>query len=246
MEPSRNLSFEVLKPILSFCLLASFSASSNAAIVNICGDTVCFEYDDSTAYGTAIVTGDKIAFNPTNIFALSENGEGVVTTVVPTLNVTLTTIEGYEFDSMDLDEAGDYMLWGSGSAAVVGGELRVVELPQTLLASDNITANSPLSTVNTFPDGTLHNWDASASVSLAGNEWDGINTVVMKVENILTAYTDPNDSGPLKAFLQKKELGVAIDVITTPSEIPLPAAVWLFGTGLLGLAGIARRRKTHN
>jgi hypothetical protein len=28
----------------------------------------------------------------------------------------------------------------------------------------------------------------------------------------------------------------------TVNEVPLPAAVWLFGTGLLGLAGIARRR----
>lgn len=28
-----------------------------------------------------------------------------------------------------------------------------------------------------------------------------------------------------------------------PSEIPVPAAVWLFGSGLLGLVGVARRRK---
>ena len=28
----------------------------------------------------------------------------------------------------------------------------------------------------------------------------------------------------------------------TVNEVPLPAAVWLFGTGLLGLAGVARRR----
>jgi len=26
--------------------------------------------------------------------------------------------------------------------------------------------------------------------------------------------------------------------------IPVPAAVWLFGSGLLGLVGIARRKKT--
>jgi len=27
------------------------------------------------------------------------------------------------------------------------------------------------------------------------------------------------------------------------SPVPVPAAVWLFGSGLLGLAGFARRRK---
>jgi len=30
----------------------------------------------------------------------------------------------------------------------------------------------------------------------------------------------------------------------TPVVIPVPAAVWLFGSGLLGLVGIARRKKT--
>ena len=29
-----------------------------------------------------------------------------------------------------------------------------------------------------------------------------------------------------------------------PSEIPVPAAAWLFGSGLIGLVGIARRRKS--
>jgi hypothetical protein len=28
------------------------------------------------------------------------------------------------------------------------------------------------------------------------------------------------------------------------SSVPIPAAVWLFGSGLLGLAGIGRRRNT--
>jgi hypothetical protein len=29
------------------------------------------------------------------------------------------------------------------------------------------------------------------------------------------------------------------------SAIPVPAAVWLFGSGLIGLVGVARRRKAQ-
>ena len=34
-----------------------------------------------------------------------------------------------------------------------------------------------------------------------------------------------------------------IDGFSPPSTVPVPAAVWLFGSGILGLAGVARRRK---
>ena len=37
--------------------------------------------------------------------------------------------------------------------------------------------------------------------------------------------------------------GIAYDIIP-PSAVPVPSAVWLFGSGLLGLVGIARRRKS--
>ena len=31
--------------------------------------------------------------------------------------------------------------------------------------------------------------------------------------------------------------------VPPPSAVPVPAAVWLFGSGLLGLVGVARRKK---
>jgi len=40
------------------------------------------------------------------------------------------------------------------------------------------------------------------------------------------------------------ECSVAAPPPPPPSEVPLPAAVWLFGSGLIGLAGFARRKKT--
>ena len=40
--------------------------------------------------------------------------------------------------------------------------------------------------------------------------------------------------------------GARVDIhgeITRAPVVPIPAAVWLFGTGLLGLIGVARRKK---
>jgi hypothetical protein len=36
--------------------------------------------------------------------------------------------------------------------------------------------------------------------------------------------------------------GVVTSVDAVPTVIPVPAAAWLFGSGLLGLVGVARRR----
>ena len=37
---------------------------------------------------------------------------------------------------------------------------------------------------------------------------------------------------------------VMFDPLNQPGEVPVPAAVWLFGSGLLGLVGVARRKQS--
>jgi hypothetical protein len=53
-------------------------------------------------------------------------------------------------------------------------------------------------------------------------------------EVIYLALQDAITDGTMKL----KTTGLAL------TTVPVPAAAWLFGSGLLGLAGIARRRKT--
>ena len=36
--------------------------------------------------------------------------------------------------------------------------------------------------------------------------------------------------------------GYPLSQVITPSAVPVPAAVWLFGSGLLGLIGVVRRK----
>jgi len=51
----------------------------------------------------------------------------------------------------------------------------------------------------------------------------------------LSQLQDPLDPGGAKGKYQTTGLAV--------TTVPVPAAVWLFGSGLIGLAGVARRRK---
>ena len=51
----------------------------------------------------------------------------------------------------------------------------------------------------------------------------------------------PMDNGPFSGF--NANFDITSVTIVAPPGVPVPAAVWLFGSGLLGLVGVARRRK---
>jgi hypothetical protein len=73
--------------------------------------------------------------------------------------------------------------------------------------------------------------------------WDDRDHVGLTLQNTLTAVSSAEGEF---AWIQKKAVGSEIIVSTSefpPAIVPIPAAAWLFGSGLLGLIGIARRKK---
>lgn len=56
----------------------------------------------------------------------------------------------------------------------------------------------------------------------------------------LTGYTSPGIGQPTEGYSYSLDYTLTYTV----AAVPVPAAVWLFGSGLLGLVGIARRKKT--
>jgi len=54
----------------------------------------------------------------------------------------------------------------------------------------------------------------------------------------------PMGAGPFPGWNANFDITTAHVTSFDPGVIPVPAAVWLFGSGLLGLVGVARRRKS--
>ena len=116
-------------------------------------------------------------------------------------------------------------------------------------ANDTLTAHS---TVNINFDAIAEN-DGFGDTSIG---YMGINRVCCSgayAPNSLAAGIDSqimtlwgaNFAGSFNGAYQGATLGMdlVLDIDTTPlPAVPVPAAAWLFGSGLLGLVGIARRR----
>lgn len=68
--------------------------------------------------------------------------------------------------------------------------------------------------------------------------WDGVYGNAYTLDYTATVPTgDPSGMGGVKYGLH------LTGTVSAPAAVPVPAAAWLLGSGLLGLVGVARRRK---
>jgi hypothetical protein len=153
----------------------------------------------------------------------------------------------------------------SGSASGFSGGI------EGLFGVGAITASGSLETANVTNTGTLNIFDGSATLTADLNWIDiatfgtagSLNTTgTANLSNI--AYSGGNGDllalvnlggGINTASFQFTSPATLTDLFTTSTTVtstsfsgsitavPVPAAVWLFGSGLLGLVGIARRKK---
>jgi hypothetical protein len=216
--------------LLCLCITA------RAATVTVFGTDVKFTFDDSTLFGTGIAVGNSLIFQPTSFRAESLNGAGT-DLANETLNIQVESItDNYVIETVVMQELGDYFLSGTDAEVTANGRLQVTSNTKTdglfPYMADQIFNVGGLTVQNAATD-----WSGGATVdmsSIAG--WGSDTLITAQMQNNLSATTLNNGE---TAWIQKK--AGAVGLIVNP--VPIPAAIWLFGAGLLGFAGVARRRR---
>ena len=66
-------------------------------------------------------------------------------------------------------------------------------------------------------------------------------TEISFIAQSASAWVDENNV-ELAPELQPNYVGASITITTPEGVVPVPAAVWLFGSGLIGIVGLARRK----
>lgn len=73
--------------------------------------------------------------------------------------------------------------------------------------------------------------------------WDGLADSAYSLWYTATVPPgDPSGFGGVQYMLHLEGIVTSVTIVDPP-PVPVPAAAWLFGTGLLGLLGVARRRR---
>lgn len=210
--------------------------ASGADAALLIGNTVTFSFDESALdglFGSYSIQGDTLLFTPSQ-FVANVNGGGPV--AIQTANATTPLISvsanaGYQLSGLRLNEQGDYFrIESSPLSSFVGAAGQFIVNNQ---ASEFVT-NLPLTNVTTFAS-------LAAGAQFATTPWTVSEDVALQVASATVLVQNVLVAGALSgssAFIEKKL--IAIGAWTTP--VPLPAAIWGFGTVLLGFVSMNARR----
>jgi hypothetical protein len=122
-------------------------------------------------------------------------------------------------------------MFDDSDSLFTGNNLLISPLPQNIaVASGGLNAGDWTATNESFATLNLtgSNMFRLAISTDGGTSWSGDISTSPAGTNILNV-----------TFIDGTVLSVDINV----APVPVPAAVWLFGSGLLGMVGVARRKK---
>lgn len=243
MKKNASLRFTFLTALISI-VGTLWVGHAYAAIVHLAGTNVDFYYDDAqtgmAVFGTPTVSGDNLIFTPGEFRAQSTDGTGLHTgtqtdTIASQFRVQAIARADIFLDGVAVREIGDYQMSGLGTQVTMGAALTIADTNDpfnTLVQLFNSTSNLSIQ------DSGLHAWDAFGQVDLTTAQWANVGNIQIVLENNLSAVSL---TAGTSAFIQKNIIGEAVK-ISVLTAVPIPATVWLFGSGLLVLLAGVRKQ----
>ncbi len=203
---------------------------------------------NTRADGATIGSGTVGGTNGTIEFSIDANGDMIVTsyaqdsylaTAGGTFYVDALGANGTSLMSGNINGSGDVTFTPTGREGnAIGFYTAIGTAPWNIIPDDAVTGETDYAS---FTTGTQSAVKGKTSVSMTGSvlqdtgtadEWTGVIISANKV-NGETWFGFDNT-------LYTEQFNITI---TKVPAVPVPAAAWLFGSGLLGLVGVARRRK---
>ena len=194
-----------------------------------------------TAAGTASATaydvgGFGATYAPNGAFCSVDPFTMVETCGIPVNSIVANqSVEG----SADVDDTGGVFNGGTWTANITTTSAFDPELISTTFTSYDINADGSgtLTSTGCVDAGTTISCDGTypAVINLAAGD------IPFDFTNILDLTWLTLTVGT-SAGLGGEQTDTYIQYNVTPSAVPVPAAAWLFGSALVGLAGIGRRR----
>lgn len=217
--------------------------AAQAALVNLCGPNVCYEYDNDITNNPGIAQfgapsllagSDVLEFTPTSFGLISAGGSTESMTADFKFNRVYTT-NGSEITSLSVTDSGDYRILNGGT---VSDTLRLTSVDQVDDNSlpgfpESVTDLQVFTTSTPTPGFTFVNWVLTSSLDPATAFNDLASVVNLQIHNVLDAVTY---GAGQQAIIAKK-----LVLTTGVSAVPVPATAWLFGSAF-GLLLWARRK----
>jgi hypothetical protein len=214
-----------------------------AALVQLCGQTICYEYDNNPIVNDGLLllgvprlrgNSDVLSFTPSVFHAMAFGPGGLDERTASFRFSRIWSPAGLEIGAISISESGDYQLFNGGSvtAGLVLHSSDLVDdgygpgFLESVAAVEGFASSTPTG----LP---FRNWSYTSSIDPAASFADLATSVDLTIFNVLQAATDsPGHS----AFIARK-----LSLTAATAVVPAPAGFWLLATGGLLLAGRIRQ-----
>ena len=176
---------------------------------------------DSTAVGTLIPSGNSLGG-----VTFTYNISGLDMKVVNDFDTTSPS------NYLGLDDAGNFDLF------IAGDEFSMSFANPVNAVGLYIVSGDPLFAGDVSLDTNEGNAINSATVDVTLGDGGLAYYIGLISDTTFTSAGITFDAAAVETFLYSVD-----DITTSVSAVPVPAAIWLFGSGVLGLLGLSQRRK---